>query len=69
MSIMENQKIDILTFEETDLKPFALASGQLAFECFQPHLSAMVLDTIYNIFKAGEETNSISSLSQLLSKQ
>ena len=65
MSLTADQKIDILTFEETNHKPFALASGQLAFECFQPHLSAMILDAIYNILKVGAQP---SSLSELLGK-
>lgn len=34
MSLSEDRKIDILTFEETAQKPYALASGALAFECF-----------------------------------
>lgn len=51
MSLSQDKKIDILTFAETEQKPFALASGALAFECFMPHLEALVLDAIYNILK------------------
>lgn len=51
MSLDENRKIDILTFNETERKPYALASGAHAFEVFQPHLEALILDAIYNILK------------------
>jgi len=34
MSLSEDRKIDVLTFEETSNKPYALPGGALAFECF-----------------------------------
>ena len=66
MSLSMDKKIDILTFNETEEKPFALASGALGFECFMPHLEALVLDAIYNILKFGDQKQSIK---QLLSRE
>ena len=66
MSLSQDKKIDILTFAETEQKPFALASGALAFECFMPHLEALVLDAIYNILKFSDQKQSIK---QLLSRE
>ena len=66
MSLSMDKKIDILTFSETEEKPFALASGALGFECFMPHLEALVLDAIYNILKFGDQKQSIK---QLLSRE
>ena len=34
MSLDANRKIDILTFHETEKKPYALAQGAHAFEVF-----------------------------------
>ena len=51
---LNGDKVDILTFQETEKKPFALASGIHAFQCFQPHLESFVLDAIYNILKVGQ---------------
>ena len=65
MSLDANRKIDILTFHETEKKPYALAQGAHAFEVFQPHLEALVLDAIYNILKVNQR----KSIAQLLKKE
>ena len=59
MSLTEDHNIDVLTFEETLHKPFALPSGALAFEVFQPRLEALLLDAIYNILRQqdGQDNN------------
>ena len=62
MSLSPDRKIDILTFNENENKPFAMASGALGFECFMPHLEALVLDAIYNILKFGAQKQSIKQL-------
>ena len=51
MSLTDDHRIDVLTFEETKFKPFALPSEALAFEVFQPRMEALILDAIYNILK------------------
>ena len=51
---LNGDKVDIVTFQETENKPFALASGIHAFQCFQPHLESFILDAIYNILKVGQ---------------
>ena len=65
MSLSAETKIDVLTFEETAMKPFTLPQGQLAFEVFMPHMEALILDAIYNILKLGTKP----SLSQLLQRE
>mmetsp|Transcript_41238 Transcript_41238/g.54186 ORF Transcript_41238/g.54186 Transcript_41238/m.54186 type:complete len:269 (+) Transcript_41238:515-1321(+) len=51
MSMTEDNHLDVLTFEETAHKPYSLPSGALAFETFQPHLDALILDAIYHILR------------------
>ena len=51
MSMTEEHQLDVLTFEDTAYKPYSLPSGSTAFEAFQPHLEALILDAIYNILR------------------
>ena len=48
--------MDIRTFAERKDKPYILPDRATAFEVFQPRMTGLIMDCLYQIFKAAHST-------------